>query len=244
MFKVLVWDYMGVSTQWLEQMTNRKQIEVVGTITPSESAPEILLKKDAWDWLLIFEQDARNFFEVTIRVLKLPLDRVIYAPDMKSWLNNPVAVYALLKPEICDYFYRSFNFSNHKRWHNYISASAEGLHYVATATDEGIILDMYLNSKNYASKEMKLFRTLAKKYYGVDDSEGYFLDLGANIGTTGIYFCKKLAPNLKLISFEPDPENFKMLRINAILNDMEDKATLVNCGLGDKFEEQKKCIGT
>ena len=63
--------------------------------------------------------------------------------------------------------------------------------------------------------------------------------MGANIGTTGIYFCKKLAPNLKLLAFEPDSDNFKLLHINTILNDLEDRATLVNCGLGDKFEEQK-----
>ena len=41
---------------------------------------------------------------------------------------------------------------------------------------------------------------------------------------------------MKLIAFEPDAENFKLLRVNTILNDMEDKATLVNCGLGDKFD--------
>ena len=67
----------------------------------------------------------------------------------------------------------------------------------------------------------------------------YFLELGANIGTAGIYFCRKLAPNLKYLAFEPDSENFKLLRINTILNDMEDRATLVNFGLGEKFEEQK-----
>ena len=59
----------------------------------------------------------------------------------------------------------------------------------------------------------------------------------ANIGKTGIYFTSKLAPNLKLLAFEPDPENFKLQRINLILNDMESAATLVNCGLGDKFDE-------
>ena len=84
---------------------------------------------------------------------------------------------------------------------------------------------------------MKLFHALAKKYYGVDDSDGYFLDLGANIGTTGLYFCKKLAPNLKLLAFEPDPENFKMHHVNKILNDMEERTALINCGLGNEFNE-------
>ena len=96
---------------------------------------------------------------------------------------------------------------------------------------------MFTNNTNWASRDMKLFHSLAKKYYDVDDSTGYFLDLGANIGTTGLYFVKKLAPNLKLLAFEPDLENYKMHRVNIILNDMEDFATLVNCGLGNEASE-------
>ena len=96
MFKILVWDYLGVSSQWLEQVADKKDVEIVGTITPSESAPEILLKKDAWDWLLIFEQGMRNFFDVTTRILKLSPDKVIYALDMNSWSQHPKAIYTLL----------------------------------------------------------------------------------------------------------------------------------------------------
>lgn len=97
---------------------------------------------------------------------------------------------------------------------------------------------MYVTRRNHAADNMKVFQSLAQKYYGVDDDAGYFLDLGANIGTTGIYFTTKLAPNLKLLAFEPDPENFKMHRINLLLNDIgDDKATVVNCGLGDKLDE-------
>ncbi len=96
---------------------------------------------------------------------------------------------------------------------------------------------MFVDRINWAAQDMKRFHELSKKYYGVDDSAGYFLDLGANIGTTGIYFIKKLAPNLKLLAFEPDPQTFKMHRINVLLNDMENVTDLVNCGLGDKFDE-------
>ena len=120
---------------------------------------------------------------------------------------------------------------------DFVTCTVEGINYVATSKDITIMQDMYVSRVNYSAADMKMFHDLAKKYYNVDDSEGYFLDLGANIGTTGIYFCKKLAPNLKCLAFEPDAENFKLLRINTILNDMEDKSTLVNCGLGDKMEE-------
>jgi len=96
MFKVLIWDYVGVSTQWLEQAADKKEIEIVGTMTPETPVSEILLKHDAWDWLLIFEQGARNFFNATAQVLKLPFEKIIYALDMNSWTQHPKAVYTLL----------------------------------------------------------------------------------------------------------------------------------------------------
>ena len=97
--------------------------------------------------------------------------------------------------------------------------------------------NMFVKRVNWAAGAMKRFYELSKQYYDIDDSAGYFLDLGANIGTTGIYFLKKFTPNLKLLAFEPDSENFKMLRMNIILNDMESTSTFVNCGLGEKLEE-------
>lgn len=96
---------------------------------------------------------------------------------------------------------------------------------------------MFVKGVNWAAKLMTRFHELVQKYYNVDDSSGYFLDLGANIGTTSIYFLKKFTPNLKLLAFEPDSENFKMLRMNLILNDMESMATAVNFGLGMEANE-------
>lgn len=241
MFKVLIWDYVGASGQWLSQVADKKDIEIVGTITPKEPVSELLLKRDAWDWLLIFEQGTRQFFDATIQTLQLPPDRVIYALDISSWLQNPQSIFELT--DISRWngdMLLSLNFEINRQLNKYLSCTVEGLNYIATSVDNYIIRPMYINRINYAEKNMKTFRALAKKYYGVNDSAGLFLDLGANIGTTGIYFTTKLAPNLKLIAFEPDAENFKLLRTNLILNDMGDnKATAVNCGLGDKSGEMK-----
>ena len=82
MNRVLIWDYTGISTQWLDQVADKNDIEVVATMTAKEPVPEILLKKNAWDWLLIFEQGMRNFFDTTIQALKLPLEKIVYALDM------------------------------------------------------------------------------------------------------------------------------------------------------------------
>ena len=95
MNRVLIWDYAGISSQWLEQVGDKDDIEIVATITPKESVPEVLLKKNAWDWLLIFEQGMRNFFDTTIQALKLPQNKIVYALDVNSWLQKPKAIFGL-----------------------------------------------------------------------------------------------------------------------------------------------------
>ncbi len=240
MFKVLIWDYVGISSQWLEQATDKKDIEVVGTITPftpTQEAFEILSKKNAWYWLLIFEQGTRNYFDEVIQALKLPLNIVIYALDINSWLQHPKATYTLLDDMGGGVVRRVLLFNELKSLNTFATCTVEDLSYVATSNDPFRMPVMFSNRINYASDNMKRFHELAKHFYNVDDSAGYFLDLGANIGTTGLYFIKKLTPNLKLLAFEPDPENFKMHRVNIILNDLDKVTALINCGLSNETNE-------
>ena len=96
MNRVLIWDSTGGSSKWCGTFLEKNDVEVIHTIMPSDSVPEILLKKDAWDWLLIFEQKMRATFDATIQALKLPLDKVIYALDVQSWLKRPKAIYNIL----------------------------------------------------------------------------------------------------------------------------------------------------
>lgn len=239
MFKVILWDYTGESANWAKNFL-KDDVEIIRTLHSDDDDQAKVIMRGDWNFVLIFEQDQRELFNEifkTMHEMNFSTNNIIFARDFYHWLNNPTAVYALLKPEMCDQIYRYWSYYNQRRWHKYHSVSVEGLHYVGTSIDNAIMWYMYINNKNFAADEMKIFHDLSKKYYRIDDSGGIFLDLGANIGTTGFYFLKKFAPNLKLLAFEPDAENFKLLRINAILNDMEDRATLVNCGLGDKFDE-------
>ena len=64
---------------------------------------------------------------------------------------------------------------------SFVTCTVEGLSYVATAKDNVIMPNMYVGRVNWSSRDMKRFHELAQKYYGIDDSEGFFLDLGANI---------------------------------------------------------------
>ena len=234
--KVLIWDYTGKSAKWCEKYLE-KDVEVTQTVTPAELVPEILLQKDSWDWLLIFENKMRKAFDTTIQTLQLPSEKIIYARDPQSWTHNPKAIYTLLNDNGGSTVRKKFVLSEFKKLTAFTTCTAEDVSYVAPSRDSMRMPYMFVNNINWASSDMKRFYELAHKYYGVDDSSGYFLDLGANIGTTGIYFIKKLTPDLKLLAFEPDPENFKMHHINLILNDIEEKTDLVNCGLGNEISE-------
>lgn len=173
-----------------------------------------------------------------LRALKLPLEKVIYALDVKDWLRSPKAIYNILSTSgMGDKTRRWHTFNSCREGNDFVTCTVEEISYIATAKDNVIMRSMFVSRVNWAAGAMKRFYELSKYYYNIDDSAGYFFDLGANIGTTGIYFTKKLAPNLKLIAFEPDPENYKMHRLNVILNNMESGTIIVNCGLGDKFDE-------
>ena len=238
--KLVLWDYTGNSADWTKKFLKPNVAEIVRTLKPDDpDQAEIILRGD-WNYVLIFSDDnSQEFFNemlATMRAMNFSTDNIIFAMSISSWIENPAALYSLLNPSTTEIIYRWMSFENHRHWNHYVTCDAENLHYVGTSKDEFVIKSMYIKRENLTLDEMKIFHALAKKFYGTDDGDGYFLDLGANIGTTGIYFLKKLAPNLKLFAVEPDAENFKLLRVNLILNDLDSRATLINCGLGENFD--------
>jgi len=54
---------------------------------------------DLWDYLLIFENGARNIFDTMAQFMKIPSQKIIYALDWYSWANHPAAVYSMLNPQ-------------------------------------------------------------------------------------------------------------------------------------------------
>ena len=241
MIKLVLWDYTGESADWCKIFLRPNVAEIVRTLKPDDPDQAEVIMRGGWDYVLIFDdKDTREVFDEmlsTMRAMNMSTDKIIIVDNIFDWLRNSEAVYSLLKPSnLTDQkLHRLLNFMNHRKWHRYTACDAGEIHYVGTSEDLLIIPEMYAHGENFAEQEMKIFHRLTKKFYGTND-DGYFLDLGANIGTTGIYFLKKLAPNLKLFAVEPDAENFKLLRVNVILNDLDSRTTLVNCGLGEKFD--------
>jgi FkbM family methyltransferase len=56
-----------------------------------------------------------------------------------------------------------------------------------------------------------LISSLAQKLDKNND-DGWFFDVGANVGLY-VWEVNKLCPNRKILAFEPDPENFKLLKM-------------------------------
>lgn len=98
---------------------------------------------------------------------------------------------------------------------------------------------MYLTGKNFSEDEIKIFLQWTKEIYGsdIESTSGYFLDIGANIGTTCVYIGKRY-PNIQCIAFEPDDENFRVLNANVKLNKLDNVIT-VNAGLSNKVQQGK-----
>ncbi len=117
-----------------------------------------------------------------------------------------------------------------------ISLQLENVKFLFDHNDNLIANEMIGYGKVYSKDEMRFFYDMAPKTEG-----GYFLDIGANVGTTSIYFKKNICSSLQYIAFEPLKENCKYLKMNCILNDCED-ITVENVGMSNTNEPKKMFV--
>lgn len=82
------------------------------------------------------------------------------------------------------------------------------------------------------SKAIELLQGILK----TDFQGKVFVDVGANIGTTSIPALLKWKFTTSL-SIEPSPDNFKLLRCNAILNDLDNRLISINAAVGTQVGE-------
>lgn len=142
---------------------------------------------------------------------------------------------------------------NNKRFKNYIAnevkkgrnfGTVDGTNetYLFDIRDTAISSKIFSSGKTYSEEEIKTFFSMTEKYYGFKPQKGdIFLDIGANIGTTSVYVAKYYREILNVISFEPDPHNYKYLQLNIILNDCEN-VTAENIGLSNKSEKKDMMV--
>lgn len=108
-----------------------------------------------------------------------------------------------------------------------VSMEIEGLKFLFDAKDNLIANEMIGYDEVYSKDEMEFFNSVPPR-----KDKGYFIEIGANVGTTSIYFKNKLNKSLKYIAFEPLKINCKYLKMNCIINDCED-IVVENYGLSN-----------
>ena len=100
----------------------------------------------------------------------------------------------------------------------------EGLHYVINSSDDTIGRIVFRSRKSFDSHHL----VISLKILNV--KKKILLDVGANIGTVGLFAVKQgLVSNC--IAFEPDPTNFQLLKTNVKINNLADKFELHNVAL-------------
>ena len=110
-----------------------------------------------------------------------------------------------------------------------------GAVYIARSKDFVIPLHMYFWEETWSKKEIETFLYLTNKFYG-NQANKYFLDIGANIGTTSIYV--RMNKKIPVIGFEAGHDNYDIFRINCIINHVED-IIVENMGLSDEQSDAK-----
>ncbi len=235
----VVLDLTGNAMEWLDDHGNEDHLEICELITLDDNSPVKiweLYDYDNWDVLLVFEKGVRERTQNLLDKIGINSASVIYPLDVEGSLydNREISAYIF-----DDNIRRTLEYVSHRKsGEKYTMVTADGLAYVNASTDNTILPVMLNSRKNWAAKEMSLFYSLSYEYFSFSDEQEIFCDIGANVGTTCIYFKKKLDENITILAFEPSTENFKLLKINALLNDIDISMHLfINAGVSDRSED-------
>lgn len=237
--KVILWDFDGKGRSWLANEAELLHIELLDYIEKDKSFN--LSDIHHVDYLLISARNIPQSIAQQLASKGLWPQKVIVIGSSYSWAEHEDAALFLMR-ESNTWTYRYTKYLMEAKQHDYVTCSVKGnISYIGSSKDNTIMAWMYVCQRNWSDKDMHIFYELAHKYYDIDDSkQGWFLDLGANIGTTCIYFKKQVDPSVRILAFEPEKNNFRMLETNMRLNGLhEQDAILVNAGLSDKEEVAK-----
>ena len=231
--KAVALDIVGNALEWLDKYGDEDYMELCEIITLNDDSPipiYDLPQYDNWDILLVFEKGVRDYIETLLSKLGIGKDRIIYPMDMGD-KNAAVMSYIFKEPvrKMLEYC------SKRREGDKYAICSAEGLTYVNAASDDIILPRMIFEKKNWAKDEMMDFYHLANEHFSFSKDQVLFCDIGANIGTTCIYFKKCIDSDVRILAIEPSDENHRLLRVNALLNGLDDEDCIfVKKGVSDK----------
>ena len=101
----------------------------------------------------------------------------------------------------------------------YISVEADGLTFFFKNTDHSILDNMVESHKIWASEDMDF---ILGYYDSISVRPGTIVDIGANVGTSVIYFRNKLGADTEFYAVEPVTDNFNLPKANCAINGFSD----------------------
>ena len=117
----------------------------------------------------------------------------------------------------------------------FISVEADGLSFLFRNTDHSILDYMVENKKIWSGDEMDY---IIGYYNNISSRPGAVIDIGANVGTSVIYFRQKFGSNCSYYAVEPVKENYDLLNANCALNGFYDINTIMT-GISDSTGEAR-----
>ena len=113
-----------------------------------------------------------------------------------------------------------------------VVSNVTGITYNVSTSDRTVGREVFLTGGFDAQCIKQVFDILDS--LGYKEREGkIFLDVGANIGTTTLPAIKVFGFS-DAIAFEPEPNNYKLLRQNIVANDLEKHIQTLNVAVSDK----------
>ena len=111
----------------------------------------------------------------------------------------------------------------------YVVGRSDGFLFVISTSDSHMNKVFWRGIKEQAV----LNRAVAQlARVGVDVAGTLFVEVGANIGTTTLTALR--AGFGSVVAFEPEPENFRLLRANLVLNEAEEQVHAVQVAVSDR----------
>lgn len=237
-FRLYIWDLTNTADDWIKENLNPERINIVGHIFDTNEL--ILLKKypESYDYVFIFEEYCKDLNLDILHKLSVPDKKIIFCNEIQSLWEHQQDLYYVLKENSLA-FLQINNYQNTLR-KDFVCASADNLSYIGYASDKAILPYMDIHKHNWAYEEMQTFYQLSKKYFPHRNNAKYFFDIGANIGTSCIYFKKILDPSISIVAFEPIHITCNLLHANMYLNDVpESDYVIEHLGLSDTNTAQE-----
>ena len=181
---------------------------------------------EGWDYAVITYMPARLEQIKNLMVsLGIPTAKSLYISPEGIICDDIREFVPLFLPEYANYAIYNTKEREYesKKAGDYISVTVDGVSYVNRSSDNVIMKYMYIHKENFALEGIRAFASVTKSRFSFSEEQDIFCDIGANIGTTSIYFKKKIDPSVRILAFEPAWMNYKLLKINMILNDFDEE---------------------